>query len=421
MKYYFIGISGVSMSALAVLLKSKGNYVSGSDLNLNCKILQKNNIKIFYQENVKEMSMADIVIVSSAIKSDNLDLINAKIMHKKIITRGELLGKIANSYEKVIAISGSHGKTTTTALIYNILKNAGEKPTLHLGGELCEEKSNVVIGDSKYFVTEACEYCDNFLYLYPYIGVVTNIEKEHMDYFKTFENEKKSFEKFKKQCKIVVDEDRKFCAKNIRYDKNGKLCFNIFYNYKKCLSLKMNICEEVNVINCIYAYRVCKLLNLPDCVIKKGMESFKGVKRRFEKVECKYFSEVILDYAHHPTEIKNTLQTCQKKFKNKKVVYIFQPHTYSRTKALLKEFVNVFENVDNLILFKTFPARENLLDGVDAKVLSEKINNSIYCKNLKDLMITLFTKYKKDYVLVFIGAGDLPEILYKNNFIFNKN
>lgn len=419
MNYYFIGINGISMSALAVLLAQQGNHVCGSDLITKNEILKAYGIEIFYESNLKEIAKADIVVFSSAIKGDNCDMIYAKKLNKKILSRGEMLGKIANSYEKVIAVAGSHGKTTTTALIYNVLKEAGERPTLHLGGVLCEEKTNVVVGDKKYFVTEACEYHDNFLYLYPYISVVTNIEKEHMDYFKTFSNELNSFKTFMKQSKFVVQQNSHYYPSNIRY-KNGKLCFLIYHEKKKCLFLNMNICEEVNVFNCIYAYSVCKLLNLPDCIIKKGLESFKGVKRRFEKVNCKYFNTVIVDYAHHPTEIKNTIKTCEKVFKGKKIVYIFQPHTYSRTLTLLKDFKKLFEKVDNLILFKTYEARENVKDGISAKRLSELIENKNlkYCSNLKILMKTLFTTLKKEDVLVFIGAGDLPVSLYENKFIY---
>lgn len=420
MRYYFIGICGVSMSSLACFAKSLGHYVSGSDISDNENpFLKEKGIPQYYECNIEEVKKADIVVVSSAIHEDNSDLQTAKRCKKKIISRGEMLGKIASGYEYTIAVAGSHGKTTTTALIYNILKAAGEKPTLHLGGTLAEEKSNYILGEKKYFVTEACEYHDNFLFLFPYLSVITNIEKEHMDYFKTFENELKSFKKFASQSKFVIEGQTDIKPKNIRH-KNGKLCFDIVNDNIKIMSLRVNICEDVNAYNCVSAYRACKLLGISNCAIKNGLENFKGVKLRFEKVRCKHFKDVILDYAHHPTEIKNTIRTTNSVFKNRRKIFIFQPHTYSRTKNLLKEFEKIFQNV-NLVLYKTYPAREKKEEGVSAKKLAEilkKTNKNVkYCENYANLMQFLFKNARFDDVLVFVGAGDLPNILYRNHFL----
>ena len=261
MKYYFIGICGISMSALAHFLINSGNEVAGSDINLNgAESLERDGIRVFQNKNAEEVAKADVVVVSSAIGENDDDLKIARKLKKKVLSRGELLGELSKHYEKVIAVAGSHGKTTTTALIYNILKCANVNPSLHLGGVLCEEKTNFVVGDTKYFVTEACEYRDNFLFLKPYIGVVTNIEEEHLDYFKTFENELNSFEKFKSNCEYVIDGSRLYPT-HIRYDRKGRLCFNVAFDdsddfsishqrkLKKLISLKVQILEEVNVYN----------------------------------------------------------------------------------------------------------------------------------------------------------------------------
>lgn len=477
MKYYFIGICGISMSALAVFLKKEGNDVSGSDSNPENHILYENGISVFNKANLKKIEECDVVTFSSAIKEDNEDLKYAKHLGKKILSRGELLGVISKKYKNVIAVAGSHGKTTTTALIYNVLKMAGKNPTLHLGGILKEENSNFVIGDKEYFVTEACEYCDNFLFLKPTISVVTNIEPEHLDYFKTFENQLKSFEKFKKQSQFIFEQNGDYFAENVHYDSNGKLCFrlcsieknilnkkykiknnkNIIKKHKKTvkksiknaflhknkpilklnkyklknyqeklnlekncqLNFKVNICEEINIQNIIMAYRVCKFLEIPENKILEGIESFQGVKLRFEKVNCSKFPNVILDYAHHPTEIKNTMKTALKVFKDKKVVFIFQPHTYSRTKNLLNEFIDIFENLDNLILYKTYEAREKESDGISAKRLKDfLVNKDVrYCDDL-DSLLKILEKFSSDDVLIFIGAGDLPNMLYNAGFIY---
>ena len=189
---------------------------------------------------------------------------------------------------------------------------------------------------------------------------------------------------------------------------------------KNCqLNFKVNICEEINIQNIIMAYRVCKFLKIPENKILEGIESFQGVKLRFEKVNCSKFPNVILDYAHHPTEIKNTIKTALKVFKDKKVIFIFQPHTYSRTKNLLNEFIYVFENLDNLILYKTYEAREKESDGISAKRLKDfLVNKDVrYCDDL-DSLLKILEKFSSDDVLIFIGAGDLPNMLYNAGFIY---
>lgn len=263
-------------------------------------------------------------------------------------------------------------------------------------------------------MTEACEYHNNFLYLKPYVAVVTNIEKEHMDFFKTFENEKNAFQKFKDGAQFVVEGDGGYEAKNIRHV-NQKLCFDVCLKKEKIMSLKMKIVEEVNAQNALFALRTCKLLGLSDEEIKNGLESFEGVQKRFESVVSPIFEKVIVDYAHHPTEIRNTITTAKKLYEN--VFFIFQPHTFSRTKALFCEFVEVFKEEKNLAIFKTFPARENRKAGASGKSLA-KILGCNYFNNVNKLVKFLIENLK-GYALVFMGAGDLPKILESKNIIRN--
>lgn len=352
-KYYELGIGGISMSALAIMLKEKGFEVSGSDdaESRATHMLIENGISVDVSINKEKIANADVIVFSSAIKFDNPQFVYAKKLGKKMMTRGEILGEISRNYEKVIAIAGSHGKTTTTAMLYEILNCAGKNPTLHLGGFRIEDKKNYALGDDEFFITEACEYCDNFLNLHPYIAVVTNVEKEHMDYFKNFENQLCSFEKFKRNSKYVIDSLSGLEARNVRHDKNGFLSFSIFENGQKVLRLHMHICEDVNTQNCLYAYKVAKILNIPNEIIKLGLERFQGVCTRFERMESKYFENIVCDYAHHPTEIAKTINSAKKIYKGKRLVVIFQPHTYSRTKALLPEFLKVFEKEECPIFF----------------------------------------------------------------------
>lgn len=420
--YYFLGICGISMSTLAIMLAKEGNYVSGNDKNSGetARILKEFGIHIDKKTNKKAIKNADYVVCSSAIKDDNKQKIFAKKCKKKILTRGQVLGMISKKYKNVIAVAGSHGKTTTTAMIYEILKVANKNPTLHLGGLRIEDNKNFEFGCKSFFVTEACEYCDNFLHLHPTISVITNIEKEHMDYFKTFDNQVRSFEKFKNQSKIVVDSCQGYNAKKISHKPNGDLCFELWNETEKLMDLNMRICEDVNTQNCIYAYQVAKLLKIDDETIKKGLENFAGVKTRFEKVKCKYFENVVCDYAHHPTEISKTIDTAKTVFKNKKIVTIFQPHTYSRTKILFDEFVEVFSDIETTIFYKTYSAREKRKEGFGANKLALRLKkngkDSYYFSSISSL-IRFLRKFDNDTVLIFIGAGDLPSILNKCNFL----
>ena len=421
-KIYMLGIGGISMSVLAMMLKEFGYDVSGSDdmRSRATEELQACGIDVDYVANYSKIREADEVVYSSAIKPDNPQFLFALNCRKKLVTRGQILGRVSKKYSKVIAVAGSHGKTTTTAMLYEILLAAGLSPSLHLGGYRIEDGKNYVLAGKDVFITEACEYCDNFLNLFPYLSVVTNIEKEHMDYFKTFENQKCSYEKFKKQSRNVIDGMGEFCAKNLRHDAQGNLAFSLYKGKEKVMRIKLKICEEVNVENCIIAYRAAKLLGIDDCTIKLALEKFKGVEMRFQRVKSRYCENVILDYAHHPTEILKAIKSVKKIYKTKNIRIIFQPHTFSRTKSLIREFVGVFKN-ENVLFFKTYSAREKPNDGLSARQLSvrvEKFNKkAMYFDEYNLLEEKLKQCDAKNDLLLFVGAGDLPIKLNKSRFI----
>ncbi len=450
MKFFMLGIGGVSMSALAVMLKELGHEVVGSDerFGKGVEILQEEGIEVFvtgqdfsgwqnygggekregerpckevFFQIKKSIADCDIVVRSAAIKEDDAQIVLAKKLGKKIRQRGWLLGQISENYEKVIAVAGSHGKTTTTAMIYEILKMAGKNPTLHLGGYRADDGKNFEIGGTEFFVTEACEYHNNFLYLKPYIAVVTNVEKEHMDFFRTFENEKRSFEKFKQGSRFVFDNFGGIKAKNIRHDSQGRLKFTLTCGDKILMHLHMRICEEVNTQNCIYAYLVAKKLGIADCIIKQGLQNFAGVGTRFEKMKCAHFEHVVCDYAHHPTEISKAIASAQKIFKGKTLVTIFQPHTFSRTQSLLPQFLEVFEKVEHPLLFKTYSAREKESEGLSAtqlaEILQKRNKNAKYFENFASLKGFLENFSSSNTILLFLGAGDLPQILKAEGFV----
>lgn len=407
-KLFFCGICGISMSALAYLEMKKGNLVEGSDLNYNSHPKCLKDILVHPQPYFKGVEWADEVIYSSAVRESE-EVKFARKIGKKVVARGKLLGEICKGYEKVIAVAGSHGKTTTTAMIFHILKNAGYNPSLHLGGEL-KGVGNVYDGDKTILVTEACEYCDNFLFLHPYISVITNIEPEHLDYFKSFEREKMSFKKFENQSKYCIKNiEYKIAEKAIRGD--GGISFILEKNNKKIPQINLKIGGEYNIFNAIFCIQVCEKFGLEIEEIIKGLETFIGVRKRCEKIFSKFIFNVFIDYAHHPKEIEKSANYFKKICKGK-CVAIFQPHTYSRTKLLYEDFIKSLSIFDEIICYKTYPAREIPDMGYDEIKLAEGLRDKskiVYtCKEQNEVR-EILKKYNKDDLIVFLGAGDLPD------------
>ena len=402
------------MSALARLLHKEGCKVSGSDSTKSAttELLAKEEINVNFCTNLPAVERAETIVVSSAIPNDNEELVYAKKLGKKIMGRGELLGKIASKYHNVIAVSGAHGKTTTTALIASIFESAGKQPTVHIGGLLCEYDSNLILGKQDYFITEACEYKDNFLYLKPTFGVVLNVEAEHLDYFKTFEGVKCSFKRFVSQCEYCIAPSGfggnlpKFSAKCIKEDECG-LHLKLYREGKFYAKVDCGLFGLHNVTNIIAAVDCADYFRVSKEVVVQGLKAFKGVKRRYEQYRLGK-GKVIFDYAHHPTEIVKSIEVTRRYCKGRLTV-IFQPHTYSRTKMLFNDFVNCFgSKVDNMIVFKTYSAREPYDFQGDAKRLCEVLSLSRDCKFSEDytLLETIKSSLAQDDIVLVLGAGD---------------
>ena len=408
MKVFFIGICGVSMSGLAYLLSCNGVEVRGSDINASNKPKCLSDIQVYSQPHFDGVEWADLIVVSSAIKkSAEVDF--ARALNKNIISRGQLLGYIASKYEKVVAVAGSHGKTTTTAMIFHTLFVNGKNPTLHLGGNL-KDVGNIFVGGCEFFVTEACEYCDNFLYLKPYLSVITNIEPEHMDYFKTFKNELASFKKFEENSLFVIKKSQ-YISKNTRINKEGNISFSLYKNGKKIDRIKMRIGGKYNSDNAIKCIEACLKLGLNFNQIKFGLQSFKGVKKRCEKINTDFPFSVYVDYAHHPKEIFESAKYFNSVCKNK-CVAVFQPHTYSRTKEFYNDFIISLAQFDEIICYRTYSARETCEEGLTEYDLYQgliRLNKTSYhCENEAYLRF-LLKKYGREDVVVFLGAGDLSD------------
>lgn len=405
------------MSSLAVYLKNEGNAVRGYDRN-ELSTLSEYGVEIVHSEDLLDVEWADEIVYSSAF-DENFSLIaHAKKLGKKVSVRGKLLAEIAGQHEKVVAISGSHGKSSVTAMIYDILRVAGMQPSLHVGANLKESGRSFDFAGKEFFVTEACEYHDNFLFLRPFLSVVTNIEPEHLDYFGNFNRELSSFEKFKQQSLNVVD-SVSLQVKNLRSDCRGNLIFDVIEEGKKLFNLHMSVGGEYNAQNALFAIDAARRLGVSDCVIKLGLESYKGLEKRFERVECLSGANVIVDYAHHPHEIESVIKSLEK-MSGKKVA-VFQPHTYSRTASLMEEFVRVLSQFDEVILFKTYAAREEERPEVEVELLKRVAahKKTIMFYDLNALIDKL-NSFEKGTILAIMGAGDLPEKLFARDFIWRE-
>ncbi len=420
------------MSALAFYLKKRGCYVQGSDI-VNNEIkeeLELNGIKVFDCHNKKNIGKVDVVVYNFAIKQNNEELLEAKKKKLKILTRAELLAEIASNYKCVISISGSHGKTTTTAMLYSCLKSAKLSPTLHIGGIIKGQKFGFIDGKNDYFITEACEYKDSFLKLKSDVGVVLNIEKEHLDYFKTVENEIKSFQKFVDNSKKVVlydnllvykddiltygKDNSNIVAKNIKLE-NHKYSFDCYINCKYFDTFVLNAVGYHNIYNSLAVIGVCYLLSIEKKYIVDGLKNFVGVKRRFEILSLGEHY-VVHDYAHHPTEIQKTISTFKENIGNKKMLVVFQPHTYSRTKTLFNEFISSFDLCDEILMVKTYPAREKYDKYGSSyalyKSLKERGKKCDYVADFSIGIKKILKKIKQNYAVLILGAGDIDNLAY---------
>lgn len=436
---FFVGIGGISMSGLAVLLKHNGKQVSGSDEKKSeiTDYLQKKGIKVFAKHRAKQVIGSDLVVFSGAVKEGNVEIAQPKKRNIPVIERSELLRLISERYENVIAISGTHGKTTTTAMIAHIFSTANLNPTAHLGGLSENFNGNILIGDKNFFITEACEFRDSFLFLSPNVSIITNFEEEHMDFFKSFEREVQSFKSFAqntknicyanisckkhlgKQKNILYAGDKKsFHLKNVIKTLSKTYSFEVFSDKKFIGNFSLSVFGEHNVQNALMAICVALHYNIKVDIIKKALLTFKNVLRRFEEVGKFDGNLVVNDYAHHPTEIFLSIKTCKEVF-DKKIICIFQPHTFSRTKSLIDKFANCFNGVEALYLVKTYSAREKFDIKGSAYFLKQKImekNPELKAygdfSNKKTLQLLKKAKYK-NCVFLFLGAGNVEAISRK--------
>ncbi len=440
---YFIGIGGISMSGLAEILKDRGCQVSGTDIKESdvTKHLESLGITIHYGHRAENITDdIDLVVYTAAIHPGNPELEAAKEKQIPLMDRARLLGHIMEEYQYSVAVAGTHGKTTTTSMVSEILLEAEKDPTITVGGILPAIHSNVKIGHSPYFVAEACEYFDSFLQFTPLVGVILNVEADHLDYFKTLDNIRRSFHAFAQRipaggllvlnasiahpeeleenlhCSVEtfgLKENACWQARNIVHEPNGKNSFDVYYQGEFYTSVHLDIPGKHNITNALAAVASAHFLDIPAEVCARGLSHFTGVNRRFQRKGEKRGIVVIDDYAHHPTEIMATLSAARN-VRHNKLWCVFQPHTYSRTKNLFDEFGRAFGDADEIIVADIYAARETDDGTISAAMLAERIvkegGNARYVGDFAAIRQHLETHCQTGDLLLTVGAGDVYKI-----------
>lgn len=426
-KIHFIGVLGSSMSGLARYLSVR-NKVSGSDISPNSTYydLKKLGLDVYIGSDEQRVSVADIVVYNHAIKDTDPELLTAVRLGKKLLERGELLGMIAEDFDTVVAISGTHGKSTVTGMIGNVLRVAGKKPFVHLGGQTKESYPEC---DNKIMVVEACEYKESFKYIRADISVVLNIEPDHPDYYTSLSQLYDAFNGFLANRRpngiTVKPQDLPISGGDIMIGRDVTAVNAIsnegYYSFQPVIfdEVKDKICLSIpgvhNVYNALVTVAVCDRLGIDYPTIMRGIAGFGGIKRRFESVGKINGAEVIVDYAHHPTEIVASINTARTLCKGQ-ITVVFQPHTYSRTAKLMQEFVSAFDGADVVIIVKEYPARERPEDGKSAYDLYSEIKKQKkirirYADSIESAGSILYRYCYHDDVLLILGAGDVVNIV----------
>ena len=440
---FFIGIGGISMSALAHILKNDGYKVSGSDFKeseTTCH-LRHMGIPVAIGHSAENVKDAGLIVYTAAIKKDNPELLEAEKMGIPAIERATLLGAMMKNYKYPVAVSGTHGKTTTTSMLAHVLCTAETDPTILVGGVLPLIGGNMRDGGKDYFVTEACEYCGSFLKFFPLYSIILNIEEDHLDYFKDLDDIIKCFREFadktpengaiianfddenvkrtlsgisKKVISFGTDSDADYTAKSITFDKSGFAGFDVYKKGEKYINIQLSVPGMHNVKNALSVIAVSDLLGISPDDIKKGLTSFAGTNRRFEHKGYMNKARVIDDYAHHPTEIRATLKAAKTAAKGKKVFCVFQPHTYTRSLALKNEFATAFSDCDTLVITDIYAAREKDTGLIHSKDLVDAVNknshNAIYIKEFFDVAKFFKENAKEGDLVITMGAGDVYKI-----------
>lgn len=435
---HFIGIGGSGMFPLAQILHSEGYFISGSDNNPSdtVDLVKKMGVSVYMGQRKENIIGADLIIYTAAIMSDNEEFIAAQESGVLMLERSSLLGVLTRQYKNSICISGTHGKTTTTSMLTQILLDANLDPTAVIGGKLPSIGGNGRLGNSDIMVSEACEFVDTFLHLNSTTSVILNIDEDHMDYFKTMENLIASFTKFSEQTKklIIANGDDKnvmsavagldkpvltfgFSPENDYYPENiivhDGICTSFDLMHRSSDNSRQSICElEIfvpgrhNVLNAVAAALAAVNAGVDLSHVKKGFKNFKGVGRRFEVIGVKNGITVVDDYAHHPAEIKVTLEAAQS-MNFKRIIAVHQPFTYTRTKLHLDYFADVLKLADKVVLSEIMGSREKNTLNIYAKDLSDKIEGAVWFDTFDEIAEHVCSIAQEGDLIITLGCGDV--------------
>lgn len=442
-RIHFMGIGGISMSGLAEVLLERGFTITGSDMKASpiTKKLESHGAAIVYGQKAENITDdMDLVVYTAAIHPDNPEF--QAVVQKGIphMDRAELLGQIMSNYKNSIAVSGTHGKTTTTSMLSLIMLAGACDPTISVGGILKDIDGNIRVGRSQNFITEACEYTNSFLKFNPRIELILNVDADHLDFFKDLNDIRHSFRLFAEKldkngiliingeirdlsffteglpCKIItygLEADDNYTAKNISFNEYACGSYDLYVNGEKADHITLNVTGLHNVSNSLAAIAAARELGISMEHIKSGLMNFKGTDRRFEyKGEINGIT-ILDDYAHHPTEIEATL-TAAKNYPHRKIWCAFQPHTYTRTKALLKEFGRALSLADHVVLADIYAAREADTGEIHSRDLQAEIRAhgtaADYFSTFKEIENFLLENCSPGDLVITMGAGDIVTV-----------
>ena len=431
------------MSGLAEILLSRKFPVSGSDSHESALTdqLAAQGAVVHYPQMAENITDdIDVVVYTAAIHPDNPEFRAAQEKNLPMLTRAQLLGEIMRNYKEAINVSGTHGKTTTTSMITEILLEAHKDPTVSVGGMLKDIGGNIRVGGQETFVVEACEYTNSFLSFFPTIEVILNVEADHLDFFKNIDDIRHSFKLFAEKlpedgllvinkdikhseyftqalkCRVVTfghEKDADYTANFISYDKFAHPSYTLFYKGEELAQVELGVTGEHNIYNSLAAVAVARSLDIPMETILRGLKRFTGTDRRFQKKGSVNGFTIIDDYAHHPQEIAATIEAA-KKYPHRKLWIVFQPHTYSRTAALLDDFAGALSQADEIVLADIYAAREKNTIGISSddlrKHMLEQNTNVYYIPKFEDIEDFLLQHVEEGDVLITMGAGDIYKV-----------
>ena len=427
-RVHLIGIGGVSMRPLGLVLQGMGLTVTGSDMNSSVSTdeLIAKGIQVYIGHRQENIRGADCIIRTAAAHNDNPEIAAARVAGIPVFERAQAWGVIMQAYKNAVCVAGTHGKTTTTSMVTHILMEANVDPTVMIGGYLPLLRAGHRVGKGDTIILESCEYCDSFLNFFPTLSVILNIEADHLDYFKDLADIQKSFRKFAQlssggilangddphvlealkgldYVSFGLNPNNRVHGENIHPDWRhlDVYCDGVFYTH-----LDLNVLGRHNALNAIGAAGAAWMLGIPGEAVTRGLAAFSGAERRMQYKGTYRGADIYDDYAHHPDELAATIDAVASMHYDR-VILAFQPHTYTRTKALFSDFVRQLKRVDKVVLAEIYAARERNTVGISSKDLADQIPGAVYCETLPEVTSYLGSIAREGDVILTVGAGDI--------------